>query len=199
MLTTENGACSFTGCSGSSCQLECTAPVAFHADPTDFGSYDGQEWLAYTEIEDGAGGYDFESAPGVELTTLRALQVDALINYGSLAANSNTGSFNPTTTVMNLGNVPIDVDVEATDLTDGAASAIPADRQKVATSTFAYGACVSCFQLSSSTPVTLDLNLTKPVVQTPPVETDVYWGIEVPLGINSAPHSGTNIFTAIGI
>ena len=100
---------------------------------------------------------------------------------------------------MNLGNVPIDVDVEATDLTDGGTSAIPADRQKVSTSTFAYGACVSCFQLSSSTAVTLDLNLLKPTVIAPPVETEVYWGIEVPLGINSTPHTGTNIFTAIGI
>ena len=198
-LSTENGRCSFTGCSGNSCRLTCQANVAFHADPTDFGSYEGQEWLAYTEIEDAAGGYDFDSAPGVELSTLRALQVNSLINYGTLQANSNTGSFNPTTTVANLGNTPINVDVVGSDLTDGGSSAIPAERQKMSTSSFAYGACVSCYQLSSSSAVTLNINLTKPIVANPPVQTSVYWGIEVPLGINSTPHSGTNIFTAKGV
>jgi hypothetical protein len=69
----------------------------------------------------------------------------------------------------------------------------------MATTTFTYSACVSCYQLSSTTPVTLGVNLNKPTVDTPPVETDVYWGIAVPLNVNSAPHTGVNIFTAIGI
>jgi hypothetical protein len=199
VLSTENGACSFTNCSGNSCSVQCTADVAFHADPTDSGSvYEGEEWLAYLEVEDNAGGYDFDSAPGVELFTLRALQVDSLINYGALEANSDTGSTNASTTVTNLGNVDINIDVEATDLTDGGTSYIPAEQQKMATTTFTYSACVSCYQLSSTTPVTLGINLNKPTVDTPPVETDVYWGIAVPLNVNSAPHTGVNIFTAIG-
>jgi hypothetical protein len=199
IATTENGLCAFVGCSGSSCNLSCTVDMEFYAEPTDDGAYVGQEWLAFAEVEDFSGGYDFDSATGVQLLTLRALAVDSLINYGALAADSNTGSFNPTTTITNLGNVAINVDVEGTSLTDGISSSIPADNQKVATSTFDYAACVNCYQLSNVTAVTLGLNLSKPVAANPPVETEVYWGIAVPFSASNAPHSGTNIFTAIGI
>jgi len=170
----------------------------FHADPTDFGTYEGQEWLAYAEVEDASAAYDFASAPGVELATLRALSVDSLINYGTLEVTGDTGSFNPTTTITNLGNSVINIDVEGTDLSDGGESSIPAEQQKFATSTFSYSACVACVTLSSSSPVTLAINLSKPSTISPPVESDVYWGIAVPYGTNSAPHSGINLFTAIG-
>ncbi len=198
ILSTENNQCNFVNCSGDSCTLSCEADIYFHADPTDASTYEGEEWLAYVEVEDASGGYDFGSAPGVELITLRALQVDSLINYGSLEPDSDTESYNASTTVTNLGNAPINVDVEATDLTDGGTSIIPAEQQKMATSTFTYSACVTCYQLSSTTPVTLGINLSKPSTIAPPVEGEVYWGIAVPFGINSAPHSGQNIFTAIG-
>ena len=173
--------------------------IFFHADPTDISTYSGEEWLAYAEVEDAGAGYNFSSAVGVELITLRALQVGSAINYGSLEANTNTGSSNATSTITNLGNVPINVDVAGTNLTDGGSSIIPTNQQKMATSTFTYSSCVSCLQLSSSSPVTLGINLTKPTVDNPPVNTNVYWGIAVPFGINSAPHSGVNVFTAIGI
>jgi hypothetical protein len=199
ILSTENGGCSFQNCSGSSCTLTCQANVPFHADPTDSGTFVGQEWLAYAEVEDYSGGYDLESAFGVQLYTLRAMTVDSLINYGALPVQSDTGTNNSTTTITNLGNVPFNVDISGTDLTDGGNSLIPANQQKVSTTTFAYSACVTCVQLSTSTPVTLDINLSKPTQITPPVETDVYWGIAVPLGINSVPHSGVNTFTPIDI
>lgn len=199
LATTENGKCNLTLCDATSCTLSCTVDVFFHADPTDAAPYEGQEWLAYAEVEDLANGYDFASAPGVELITLRAMAVDSVINYGALEADSNTGSFNPTTTVTNLGNTPINIDIEGTNLTDGGSSAISADLQKVATSSFTYSACVSCQQLSTSTAVTLPLNLSKPASPTPPVETEVYWGIAVPFTASNAAHTGTNTFTAIGI
>ena len=199
IASTQNGKCSFTSCSGSTCQLSCQVGIFFHADPTDISTYSGEEWLAYAEVEDAGAGYNFSSAVGVELITLRALQVGSAINYGSLEANTNTGSSNATSTITNLGNVPINVDVAGTNLTDGGSSIIPTNQQKMATSTFTYSSCVSCLQLSSSSPVTLGINLTKPTVDNPPVNTNVYWGIAVPFGINSAPHSGVNVFTAIGI
>ncbi len=199
VATTENSQCSFTGCSGDSCTLSCQVDMYFHADPTATGSvpYEGEEWVAYAEVSDYSDGYDFGSAMGVELLALRALDVDSLINYGALAADSDTGSFNPTTTVTNIGNVPINVDIEGTNLTDGLSSVISADLQKVATSSFTYSGCVSCQQLATSTPVTLGINLSKPSNPTPPVDTDIYWGIAVPFSASNAPHTGTNIFTAI--
>ncbi|MEZ4104349.1 MAG: DUF2341 domain-containing protein [Candidatus Paceibacterota bacterium] len=199
VVSTSESSCSFTDCAGNSCTLSCLADVQFHADPTDADTSEGQEWLAYMEVEDQSSGYDFASAPGVELLTMRALDVDSLIDYGSLAADTDTGSYNPTTTVTNIGNTPIDIDVEATDLSDGNTSSISAEKQKMATSTFTYSACASCYQLSSSTPVSLDLNLSKPSDVVPPTTSDVYWGISIPFTAASAPHTGLNTFTAISI
>jgi len=190
--------CEFTSCSGNSCVVECRADIYFHADPTDVGSaYDGQEWFAFLEVEDSSAGYDFDTSLGVEMNTLRAIDVDGAIDYGSVAVSSDTGATNASTSILNEGNVEINIEIQGTDLSDGIASVIPANQQKFATSTFTYSACVSCGLVSSTTPVELDVDLGKPTVDTPPVSDSVYWGIAVPYGINSAPHQGINVFTPI--
>jgi hypothetical protein len=189
--------CEFTACAGNSCEVQCRADIFFHADPTDFGTFDGQEWLAFIEVEDASGGYDFASAIGVEVSTLRAIDVSGAIDYGVLEVNADTGSFNASTSVLNLGNIEADLEVTGTDLTDGLSSVIPADQQKFATSTFTYSGCTGCELLSSSTPVQIDVELSKPAVDTPPVSDDVYWGIAVPFGVNSVAHQGINVFTPV--
>ncbi|MFN3692835.1 MAG: DUF2341 domain-containing protein [Candidatus Paceibacteria bacterium] len=194
-VSTIGNKCSFTNCSGNTCTFECYADIFFHAEATDDN---GDTWLAYLEVSDTSGGYDMATPPaGVELYTVRALSVDSGINYGSLAPQDNTGSYNPTTTIANTGNVAFDIEVEGTDLSDGSSSIIPANQQKFATSTFTYAGCSVCSLLSSSTPVTLDVNLAKPTVPSPAVTTNIYWGIEVPFGVNSAPHAGINVFTPV--
>jgi len=198
ITTLAGGGCTLTLCSGDSCVLECQADIFFHADPTDDGTYAGEEWFAFMEVEDQASGYDFETSFGQELTTLRAIDVAGAIDYGALAVSDDTGAFNPATSVYNLGNVEIDIEVLGTDLSDGVSSFIPAEQQKFATSTFTYTSCgVTCNLLSSTTPVSLDLNLTKPAAETPPVEDTLYWGISVPFGVNSVPHQGYNVFTPV--
>jgi hypothetical protein len=177
--------------------VQCKADIFFHADPTDIGVFDGQEWLAFIEVEDSSAGYDFASAIGVELTTLRAIDVVGAIDYGTLEVNANTGSFNASTSVFNLGNIEADLQVTGSDLTDGLSSVIPANQQKFSTSTFSYSGCGSCELLSSSTPVQIDVDLGKPAVDTPPVSDEVYWGIAVPFGVNSVAHQGINVFTPV--
>jgi len=190
--------CTFSNCSGNSCTVSCQADIYFHADATDITPYEGEEWLALIEAEDQTGGIDIGAvASGVELLTLQALDVTTSINYGSLEVASTTGSYNPTTTVQNLGNVPIDIELEGTDLTDGGDSFIPTSEQKFSTTTFSYSACGTCGTLSSTTPVSLDVDLSKPSAVIPPVTDVVYWGIEIPFGVASNPHSGTNIFYAV--
>ncbi|MFM2339462.1 MAG: hypothetical protein RLZZ360_98 [Candidatus Parcubacteria bacterium] len=181
-------------CTGNNCNLICYADIQFFATPSDDGA---AEWFAFTEVIDNSGGYDFADSLAVELLTVRSLSINSGINYGSLAPQADTGSYNATTTIANAGNVPFDIEVEGTDLSDGASSVIPANKQKFATSTFTYSGCAVCSLLSSSTPVALDVNLSKPTVPTPPVTTDIFWGIEVPFGVNSAPHSGINVFTPV--
>lgn len=191
--------CTFTGCSGNSCTVSCAADVFYHADATDVTPYEGQEWLAYLEVSDQAGGMDLESAmSGVELLSLRALSVDNAIDYGALEVASTTGSYNPTTTIQNIGNNAIDIRVEGTDLTDGSSSVIPASEQIFATTTFNYSSCTTCETLSSTTAVALEVDLSKPTSVVSPVTDVVYWGIAIPFGVASNPHSGTNIFYAIG-
>jgi 6-phosphofructokinase len=43
----------------------------------------------------------------------------------------------------------------------------------------------------------VEVDLPKPVVSTPATSDEIFWGIEVPFGTNSAPHTGVNSFTAI--
>jgi hypothetical protein len=177
----------------------CQADIYFHADPTSTSTqYEGQIWYASTEVEDATGGYDFGTATGVEMEALRAIDVEGVIDYGALAVNTNTGSYNASTSVLNLGNVAIDLEIIGTDLSDGISSVVPADNQIFATSSFTYGTCgASCEILSSTTAVVIDVDLAKPAAETPPVEDDVFWGIAIPIGVNSAPHQGINVFTPI--
>ncbi len=189
--------CSYSNCSGDSCNISCTSDFYFHTDPTDTGStFDAETWRALLRIEDQGGSFATATAPSIDLITLRALDVNSLINYGSLEVNANTGSYNASTTFQNLGNDSIDVAIEGTNLSDGVSSAIPVNEQIFATSTFTYSACVFCTALSASS-TNYELDLTKPASTTPPVTDDVFWGIEIPFGISAAPHQGTNIFYAI--
>lgn len=187
--------CNFTNCSGNSCVLECSADIYYHADPTDAGAYVGEEWLAYLEVVDQAGGTDLGSAPGVELTTMLALDVEDTINYGSLAA-STTSTYNATTTILNYGNAAIDIQVEGNDLTDGEASTIAVEEQRFSTSTFAYKTCTDCTTLSS-TSIDYEVDISKPTTSSPYTSDNLYWGIRIPYGVASNPHSGNNTFYVV--
>jgi hypothetical protein len=45
--------------------------------------------------------------------------------------------------------------------------------------------------------VVIDIDLSKPTIDLPLVQDEVYWGIFIPFGINSAPHQGINVFTPV--
>ena len=201
--TAASTSCTFTNCSGNTCVLSCRSDVYFNAEATDFtipaNPLEGDNWSAYLEVRDASGGYDVESAIPVELNTLRAATVNNAINYGTLSVGSSTGAVNATTTVSNVGNISFNLELQGTDLSDGGSSRIPANQQKFSTTTFNYSACVSCGIMSSTTPTVLSLGLAKPTVPTPPVTAPVYWGISVPTGVNSAAHSGINVFTPVSI
>jgi len=157
---------------------------------------DPDEWFAFMEVSDTAGGVDLEGSIGVELFTIRALDVQNDIAYGSVDINDDTGAFNPMVSLVNIGNEPIDVTIGGSDMTDGAASVIPASQQLFATSTFTYTSCIGC-QALSVIGTDVEVDLPKPTASTPAVADEIYWGIEVPFGTNSTAHTGVNSFTAI--
>ena len=204
--TTSSSSCSFINCAGNTCTLSCRADIYFNAEATDayilpaVNLYEGEKWSAYLEVRDSSGTYDFESAIAQELITLRAASVNNSINYGSLALGGNTGAANASTTVTNVGNIAFNIEVLGTDLSDGGSSRIPANEQRFATSTFTYSGCTACSVMSSTTPTNLAIGLAKPTAPTPPVVVPIYWGVAVPAtGVNSAPHSGINVFTPVSI
>ena len=175
----------------------CSADLYYFADPTDIGTYAGETWRALLSVSDSGGSVATATAPSVDLLTLRAIAVDNTIDYGTLSVNSDTGSYNATSTIENIGNDALDIAVEGTDLTDGGSSAIPVSEQKFATSTFTYNACVFCSTLAS-TSVNYELDLSKPASTTPAILDQIFWGIAVPYGIAGTQHQGTNTFYAIG-
>ena len=148
------------------------------------------------EVEDLAGDTDFGSSLGVELPTMLALEVQNTISYGAIEPTQNTGNFNPNTDLINIGNGPIDVEISGNDMSDGFASVIPATQQRFATSTFDYSTCTSCNTLTTSG-INVEVDLDKPLTDSPPVLDEIYWGIEVPFGTASNPHTGFNTFSII--
>jgi hypothetical protein len=187
--------CNITNCSGDTCEAVCYADMYYHADAT---ANTSDEWFAFIEATDYSNGYAFDTSVGQNLEELRAITVYNSINYGALAVEANTGDDNASTTVENQGNVEIDLEIQGTDMTDGYASIIPASQQKFATSTFNYAGCsIAICNLLSTSPFEFDVELLKPLSHITPVTDDIYWGIEIPLFTNSAPHSGINVFTPI--
>lgn len=192
-VSTTDNQCSYTNCLGNSCDLVCYADFYYFAEPTDAL---GIDWVTFLEVEDEAGGYDFDTSLGTDVQTLRAINVTQSIDYGALAASSTSAANNASSTVENIGNTAVDIDVEGTDLYDGFSSTIPVSNQKLATSTFDYNACVTCTSLSTSSSL-VDVDLSKPVTPSPYVTDTIYWGIAIPFGVSSAPHSGTVLFTPV--
>jgi hypothetical protein len=186
--------CSFINCTDNSCSLICTAPFAYHTDATDTDG--AQEWFAFMEVNDQAGSLGIGTSIGVELLTLRALDVQNAIAYGTVDVNDDTAALNPSVSLLNFGNESIDVQISGTDMTNGYGSTIPAAQQRYATSTFNYSSCIGCTTLSV-TGDSVEVDLLKPTVSTPLIQDEIYWGIAIPFGTASSPHTGINFFMAI--
>jgi len=191
-----SSSCTFFNCSGYSCTLSCTANLQYYAEPTDIGTYASDTWNAYISVNDTSLGYGTATAAiPKELLTLRALTSSQSINYGSLSVQTDTGAFNPTTTIQNIGNEKINISVAGTDLTSGS-STIPVNNEKFATSTFNYTVCTTCSSLATSTTL-LTVNLSRPTATTTAPTTTVFWGIAVPYGVAARSHQGQTTFYAV--
>jgi hypothetical protein len=187
--------CSYTNCSGNSCDIVCRADVYYFADPTDIGTYAAETWRALLAVKDQGGLVATATAPSVDLLTLRALSASNTIDYGSLQVTQDTGSNNASTTFINIGNDSIDILVQGSDLTNGASSVIPVNDQIYATSTFTYSACTYCSTLTASS-THYEVDLFKPTTTVAVVNDQVYWGIFVPYGVSSTAHTGSTTFYA---
>ena len=116
-----------------------------------------------------------------------------MINFGTMDLNTDTGSLNQTTTVINLGNSPLNSNISGTDLT-GAPSA-------TLLSTYIHWDLTKDFVYSTGNTLKnggeiVSVNLAKPTSDATS-SAGVYWGIGIPAGADRAAYKGTNTFSAV--
>jgi hypothetical protein len=184
--TVVSGSC--TGPADTAADYVCSVNLDYYTDPTDTGTYSAQNWVATISAGDGVA--TSTGSGTTEVNTLKALDVTASMNYGTLAAGSNTDTANSTTTVTNTGNSTMDPLVSGTDMTSGP-NTITVGNQKYSLTSFDYDLAGTAL---SGTPTAASLNLAQRTAGV--VTGNVLWGINVPNGTISGSYTGTNTFTA---
>jgi len=190
------GSCA--GPSTASMTYICTTTLAFHALPTDNSTGNPNVdtyWLgAIKGFDEALSGVGTSSAEINDVMTGDALDVtDLAIAYGSITANTDSGTNNATTTVVNYGNSPLDVGFRGTDMTRSPTGWIAAAEQKYSTSSVTYGSLA--WTLASTSPeLYRDIEADRPTTAQEYISDDIYWGINIPSGKLSGTYSGINTF-----
>lgn len=181
--------------SGNSETYTCTFPVQYYADATDAGSPNSADtWSCELHPRD-AVATGTPATDTTEMASLIALNVSATIAYGSVDANTDTGTTNQTTTVTNTGNRDMDPQLSGVNMTDGGSNTIAVGQQRYADSAFTYSSGGAAL---TTTPTTFNVTLPQQTIDGGGgVITDtVLWGLGVPNGTINTSYTGTNTFTA---
>ena len=173
-----------------------TLEVWYFADATDgSSSYSGEAWQAYVIVQDQAVASSAASSSDQELNSLTSMtSQSSTINYGTVAANANTGATNQQQPFANTGNTTSGLTIYGTALVEtlvGTAS-IATGQQKYATSAFTYG--TDDIALTELTAVSVSNTTTTNPTSTEYVLTDLYWGIAIPNGQATGTYLGTSTF-----
>ena len=183
--------CIPSGGAGNSETYTCTFPVQYYADPTDAGSpYAADNWTCELHPAD-AVATGTPAIDTVEMASLLALNVTASINFGTLNANTDSGSTNQQTTITNTGNRDMDPELSGSAMTDGGSGSIPASQQKYADAAFTYSSGGTALSTSPT-----GVNLVLPQRTTTEITDILYWGLGVPNGSPAGSYTGSNTFTA---
>lgn len=203
----------------------CTFPLWYIADPTDVGTqYPTDDWKAQVRgvDDDSLTGNPGETSSGIDVASFLALDLATVeIPYGSIAPGDNTdtqypgglgiGSNPASSTILATGNVGLDQLVEGDSMCPdyvpgaftcpvSATSTIDDFRQVYSTTssdTFAV-ASSSGFNLSSTSPTQVEINVFKSTATSTQESGITYWGIEIPSTINfSGDYFGQNTITAV--
>ncbi len=148
--------CIPSGGAGNSETYTCTFPIQYYADATDAGSaYSADTWSCEMHAYDGAA-TGTPAVDTIEVASLLALDVTSTIAYGTVNANTDTGTTNQSTTVTNTGNVDMDPQLSGIAMTDGGSGSILASQQKYSASAFTYSSGGTAL---SGTPTAFNLTL----------------------------------------
>lgn len=201
VATTTGNTCSGGG--DTSVQYDCGFAVWYTATPTDAGSagaWTSSIWsFAATSTDGSASHVATNTAQTIEVNTLFAHDVTASIAYGTVPANTDTGSTNQTTTITVTGNAALDTqlsgDVMCTNYPTCSGGVLQPGQQEYSLNSFTYSAGTDL--AATTSPATVETVLAKPTATTSAVTDDVLWGIGIPNGQTTGSYTGQNTFTAV--
>lgn len=200
VATTTGNQCSGGG--DTSAQYDCGFQVWYNATPTDGSApiWSTSIWsFAATSTDGTASHVATNTAQTIEVNTLNALNVTASIAYGTVPANTDTGSTNQTTTITVTGNNALDTqlsgDIMCTNYSTCSGGVIQPTQQEYSLNSFTYGAGTDL--PATTSPNTVETVLAKPTATTSAVTDDVLWGIGIPNGQTPGSYTGQNTFTAV--
>jgi hypothetical protein len=210
---------STTSCTGSTDTTQiynCTFPLWYIADPTDFASsslYAAQDWRAAVSPIDNnsaTGTFTQSSTAGIDVLAFLSMTLDTFaIPYGQLEPGQKTDPLSASTTILATGNVGIDERLtgesmcttytSAVNCRNSATSTIAESYQVFATSTVTYASATSSgHTLSSSTQKLLDINVRKSTTTSSQADGITFWGIHVPITLTLAgSYTGENTFYGV--
>ena len=186
-------------CTGTSTTAVATTTFAvqYFAQATDASSsFPGQFWIATVIVQDSSIATSSADSPStVVLNTLTAINLaTTTINYGTISANTNTGSTNQQVLVANVGNSSSTIQLHANPTLTSGSNIIATSSQVYASSSFTYGA--GGVPLTGTAAAVSGFAITAPTSTATSSRTS-FWGLAVPGGTATGTYTGTNVFTAL--
>ncbi|KKW16573.1 MAG: Plasminogen [Parcubacteria group bacterium GW2011_GWA1_50_14] len=186
-------------CAAGSQNTTTTFAVQYFAQATDASSsFPTQNWMAtiiFTDPQAASGNKDSQSGSTPDVITLIGINVTtSSINYGAVAANTNTQAVNQTASSTNAGNSSTTLQLRASATLTSAPNSITTSSQHYATSSFTYNSGET--ELSETLTTVTGFLLTAPT-STVKVSGQTLWGLAVPNGTPTGTYSGTNVFSAL--
>lgn len=187
--------CSITNCSGAQATVTCDTTLEHFARPTDASSdVPATTWIAAIRVFDEALSGIGTTTVGTDVKTNTALDVtEATIPYGIIQAGQNSGTSTATTTVINFGNSPLDVELYGTDMTKAPDSIGIEFQEHSLSAYFLYGTGTNA---TSTMSIDIEDIITPRPTSLTNVYDNVYWGIQIPSGTPSGDYGGINTFSA---
>ena len=189
--------CATSSCAGNNCLATCNFALWFVATPTDANA---ATWDCWIQVKDTKGTTTSatNTAQGIEVITLNALDVGNTINYGSLAPNAKNDPLDKLVRATTTGNAAIDANISGTDMCTSypacnTATTAVGWQQYATTSGVAYDNA-SAWVASTSVRL-LEFSTVKPSATPSDQGQAIYWGTwatQTSVGI----YTGVNTFSA---
>jgi cysteine-rich repeat protein len=196
-------ACSLGTQSGALASLTATCDAIttwFDIDPTSPGL-----WKAKARATDQTGTViGADSATDINVASLSAVAVaESSLAYGGIAVGGISAASLPAT-LSNVGNIPIDIGIHGSDMSDGGGHSIAASYQHWAVSSgFAYGISDHFLLVSETVPGNASQGCANESLAVRPAhgysssDTQLFWKLKIPALQPTGAYSGSDTFTSI--